>query len=127
MNEDELDEVEPDKQKPGSSRSRSKTDEKKAKGVFFKSWRKYNATRLPISSGKVKVREEAGMENGLLNRVRKMSFKVQVEAFYTAYSKASGEVLIFRDSTSNQQALSTCVCLSLRQPQHSLFSTTHLA
>lgn len=101
VNDDELDEVGPNKQKPSSSRSRSKSDEKKSRSAFFKSWRKYNATQLPISSSRVKVREEAGMENELLNRVGKMNFKVQVEAFYTAYSKASDELLIFQQSTSS--------------------------
>ncbi len=86
VNDDELDRVEEAKIKSPSLRSREK-GESKPKSAFFKSWRKYNATRLPSGSGHLRVREEAGMENELLNRVGRMSFKTQVEAFYTAYSK----------------------------------------
>jgi hypothetical protein len=38
------------------------------------------------------VRDEAGMEGELISRVAKMSFKTQVEAFYTAYSKVCSHV-----------------------------------
>lgn len=35
----------------------------------------------------VEVLGEAGMEPELMNRLGKLSFSMQVEAFYTAYSK----------------------------------------
>ncbi|KAI9054835.1 hypothetical protein LZ554_001979 [Drepanopeziza brunnea f. sp. 'monogermtubi'] len=58
----------------------------KPKSSFFKSWRQYTAARLPVASS-LRVRDEAGMEGELTNRLGKLSFKTQVEAFYTAYSK----------------------------------------
>ncbi|KAI9870819.1 MAG: hypothetical protein M1830_003770, partial [Pleopsidium flavum] len=47
---------------------------------FFKSFR----TR---SSNKVTEVREAGMEQGLLNRIEHMNLKTQMKMFYTAYSK----------------------------------------
>ncbi len=91
-NDDELDkqdEIAAMKNRPASIRSRDSAKEgvgTKTRSTFFKSWRKYNASQLPVAS-KINVREEAGMEGELLNRVAKFSLKTQVEAFYTAYSK----------------------------------------
>lgn len=50
------------------------------KSSFFKSFKKYNANTI-------KVRDEAGMEGELIDRIGKLQFKTQVEEFYTAYSK----------------------------------------
>ncbi|CZR62126.1 related to nonphototropic hypocotyl protein 1 [Phialocephala subalpina] len=87
VNDDELDKIdEMSRSKPPSVRSQPSTQGPKPRSAFFKSWRKYNASSLPVSS-KVRVREEAGMEQELINRVGKLSFRTQVEAFYTAYSK----------------------------------------
>ncbi|KAH7312973.1 hypothetical protein BKA65DRAFT_467270 [Rhexocercosporidium sp. MPI-PUGE-AT-0058] len=84
---DKLDEAAPGKSKPPSIRSRDgSTRGSKPRSSFFKSWRKYNASGLPMAS-KVKVRGEAGMEREMITRVGKLSFRNQVEAFYTAYSK----------------------------------------
>jgi hypothetical protein len=38
---------------------------------------------------RVVVRDEPGMEGELVERLGKLTFKTQVEAFYTAYSKVS--------------------------------------
>jgi hypothetical protein len=35
---------------------------------------------------------EAGMEQGLLNRIEKMNLKGQMSSFYTAYSKVLSEI-----------------------------------
>lgn len=50
------------------------------KSSFFKSFKKSNANTI-------KVRDEAGMEGELVDRLGKLQFKTQVEEFYTAYSK----------------------------------------
>jgi PAS domain S-box-containing protein len=88
---DQLDEIASLKNKPASVRSRTSGREGAVKPLssFFKSWRKYNAP--PIS--RISVRDEAGMEGELINRVGRMNFKTQVEAFYTAYSKVCGPLL----------------------------------
>ncbi|KUJ16946.1 uncharacterized protein LY89DRAFT_616615 [Mollisia scopiformis] len=87
VNDDELDKLdEMARNKPPSVRSQPSNYGPKPRSAFFKSWRKYNASSLPTSS-KVRVREEAGMEQELIKRVGKLSFRTQVEAFYTAYSK----------------------------------------
>jgi PAS domain S-box-containing protein len=86
---DKLDEIPAMKNKPASIRSRDSGKDgpgAKTRSTFFKSWRKYNAASLPAAS-KITVRDEAGMEGELINRVAKLSLKTQVEAFYTAYSK----------------------------------------
>jgi phototropin len=82
---DQLDEIASMQAKPASVRSRNSGREITAKprSSFFKSWRKYNA---PLGS-RISVRDQAGMEGELINRVGKLNFKNQVEAFYTAYSK----------------------------------------
>jgi hypothetical protein len=73
--------------KPASIRSRNSGRDviSKTHSSFFKSWRKYNAA-APHTT-RISVRDEAGMEGELINRVGKLNFKTQVEAFYTAYSK----------------------------------------
>jgi hypothetical protein len=91
VNDDELDkadDIASRKNKPPSIRSRNSGREgtTKTRSSFFKSWRKYNAAYPPAAS-RISVRDEAGMEGELISRVAKMSFKTQVEAFYTAYSK----------------------------------------
>jgi hypothetical protein len=47
---------------------------------FFKSFRSSNRNTIMPS-------HEAGMEQGLLNRIEKMNLKGQMSSFYTAYSK----------------------------------------
>jgi phototropin len=90
VSDDDLDKVDEEaKRKPSSVQSRNFGKEiQKPRSSFFKSWRKYNALSS-LESSKLHVRDEAGMEGELLNRVGKMNFKIQVEAFYTAYSKVS--------------------------------------
>ncbi|KAK0129223.1 hypothetical protein ONS95_001158 [Cadophora gregata] len=84
---DKLDEIGPGKPKTPSVRSRDGNSRgSKPRSNFFKSWRKYNASGLPAAT-KVKVRDEAGMESKLINCVGRLTFRTQVEAFYTAYSK----------------------------------------
>ena len=89
-NDDELDrqdETAAGKSKTPSLRSQDRGSRgSKPKSSFFKSWRKYNAAGPPVAN-KVKVRDEAGMEVELINKVGRLTFKNQVEAFYTAYSK----------------------------------------
>jgi hypothetical protein len=70
--------------RPASVMSRGK--EVRVKSNFFKSWRKYKGRS---GAGGVQVRNEVGMEPELVNRMGKLSFSTQVEAFYTAYSKVS--------------------------------------
>jgi hypothetical protein len=85
INDEELDLEESGRSKPPSIRSQeSKTKPPKSKTNFFKSFRKYKPT--PPQT-KLRVRDEAGMEPELLDRLGKLSFTTQVEAFYTAYSK----------------------------------------
>ena len=86
INDDELDNLEElGRNKPPSLRSRESKPEKQSPSSFFKSFRKYNASSPAVP--KINVRDEAGMEPGLINRLGKLSFRTQVEAFYTAYSK----------------------------------------
>lgn len=82
VNDDELDLQDLEGRGPPSiRREEGYIRVEKTKSSFFKSWRKYKApSTLP-------TRHEVGMENELLDRVSKMNFKTQVEAFYTAYSK----------------------------------------
>ena len=85
INDEELESEEVVKNKSPSVRSQeSKSKPAKSRNNFFKSFRKYNP---PPPQTKLSVRDEAGMEPELLNRLGKLSFKTQVEAFYTAYSK----------------------------------------
>lgn len=55
------------------------------KTSFFKSFKKYKANT-------VEIRDEAGMEGELIDRIGKLQFKTQVEEFYTAYSKVCSEI-----------------------------------
>lgn len=50
---------------------------------FFKSFRKYKSRNPPDLT----VMGEAGMEPELMNKLGKLNFSTQIEAFYTAYSK----------------------------------------
>lgn len=97
MNDDELDKIDEMniKNKPPSLRSRDSTQNvPKIKSSFFKSWRKYNPTSSSgVPAAKVVVRNEAGMEPELINRIGKMNFRTQVEAFYTAYSKVNFQLM----------------------------------
>jgi len=90
INDDELDrqdELAAGKPKTPSLRSQDRGGRgSKPKSTFFKSWRKYNAAGTPGAT-KVKVLDEAGMEGELINKVGRLTFRNQVEAFYTAYSK----------------------------------------
>jgi len=82
VNDDELDlQYRENGGTPSMRREEAATRQDKTRSSFFKSWRKYKAPSL------LPTRNEAGMENELLDRVGKMSFKTQIEAFYTAYSK----------------------------------------
>ncbi|TVY38219.1 Phototropin-1B [Lachnellula subtilissima] len=86
INDDELDEIDANN-RPTSIRSRnSALDTGKVKSKFFKSWRKYSPSKRPAAK-KVVVMDEAGQEPELINKLGKMTFTTQVEAFYTAYSK----------------------------------------
>jgi hypothetical protein len=87
VNDGELDRLEElGKNRPLSVRSRVSKRETKSRSAFFKSFRKYNASSSAAMS-RISVREEAGMEPELINRLGKLSFGTQVEVFYTAYSK----------------------------------------
>lgn len=84
VNDDELDELEEItrlKSPTPSVKGRKTSVSGKVRSSFFKSFRKYNAVPM------VRVQDEPGMEPELLNRLGKLTFKTQVEAFYTAYSK----------------------------------------
>ena len=90
INDDELDRLEElGRNKPPSIRSQEsrKDAQMKTRSSFFKSWRKYNAAYGATPAAKISVREEPGMEGELINRIGKLNFRTQVEAFYTAYSK----------------------------------------
>jgi PAS domain S-box-containing protein len=65
-----------------SSRAGSTTPSIRSRSSFFKS---FKITRP--SGQKVTVRSETGMEGELIDKLGKMDFQTQVEAFYTAYSK----------------------------------------
>jgi PAS domain S-box-containing protein len=100
INDDELDkidEMEALRNRPASVRSRESGHLAPLKSSFFKSWRKYNTVVFPAGS-KISVRDEAGMEGELINKVGKLSFKTQVEAFYTAYSKVRNHHLLCLES-----------------------------
>ncbi|TVY35580.1 Phototropin [Lachnellula occidentalis] len=100
INDDELDEID-SINRPTSIRSRpSSRDTSKVKSTFFKSWRKYNPSKSPATK-KVVVMDEAGQEPELVNKLSKMTFTTQVEAFYTAYSK-----YIFMEYQAPTQTLS---------------------
>jgi hypothetical protein len=81
VNDDELDGMD---RMDENSRSRTPSIKSKPKpmSAFFKSFRKYSAPPARIA-----VRNEAGMEPELLDRLGRLTFKTQIEAFYTAYSK----------------------------------------
>ncbi|TVY53587.1 Phototropin-1 [Lachnellula cervina] len=85
INDDELDEMDA-KSRTTSIRRNSSRDSTRVKSTFFKSWRKYNPSKSPAAK-KIVVMEEAGQEPELVNKLGKMTFTTQVEAFYTAYSK----------------------------------------
>ncbi|KAG0649428.1 Root phototropism 1 [Hyphodiscus hymeniophilus] len=86
VNDEELDQQEElGRNKPPSIRSQQAKAQIKPRSNFFKSFRKYSPNTLPTT--KLSVKDEAGMEPELVNRLGKLSFKTQVEAFYTAYSK----------------------------------------
>lgn len=75
--------------RPESVRSKGSSDRTtqslsvNARSNFFKNFKREKRHNNQTS----KMREEAGMENELLEKVGNMNFKNQVEAFYTAYSK----------------------------------------
>jgi len=64
----------------GSYKSVDRESSRKGKGSFFKSFRKWDVQE-------VEVRREPGMEGELIEKLGRLNFKTQVEAFYTAYSK----------------------------------------
>ena len=81
-------------------------------GSFFKSWRKYSASYAP-GMKRINVRDEPGMEGELVDKLGKLNFVTQVEAFYTAYSKVisqSTQILIMTDmwKTVHCNVLGTC-------------------
>ena len=89
VNDDELDELEEHEKirsKVPSIKSKKGTVSGKLRSSFFKSFRKYNAPSR-LAPPRLGVRDEPGMEPELLNRLGRLTFKTQVEAFYTAYSK----------------------------------------
>jgi PAS domain S-box-containing protein len=65
-----------------SSRPGSKAPSVRTRSSFFKSFKIQRA-----NGPKVTVRSETGMESELIDKLGKMDFQTQVEAFYTAYSK----------------------------------------
>lgn len=101
---DKLDELAAEKTKNPSVRSRDGGSRSKPRSTFFKSWRKYNGSGLSLAS-KMKARDEAGMESELISRVGKLSFRNQVEAFYTAYSKVFSTSLFVRHQLTIPQYL----------------------
>jgi hypothetical protein len=68
---------------------------KPAKRRFFGFTRKESTPQLPTSTKRVEVGKDAGMESGLLKKIEKMNFRTQMEAFYTAYSKATPQTCPF--------------------------------
>jgi hypothetical protein len=64
-----------------SHRAASIASSTKTRSSFFKSFR---IQKTPV---KINVRDEAGMEGELIDKMGKLDFRTQVEAFYTAYSK----------------------------------------
>lgn len=67
--------------RPPSSRQGSTAPSMKTRSSFFKS---FKVQKAPV---KINVRSETGMEGELIDRIGKLDFRTQVEAFYTAYSK----------------------------------------
>ena len=121
VNDDELDrqdELAAMQNRPASVRSReSVRDTTKTPSSFFKSFRKYMPREN--SPRKIGLRDEAGMESELINRVAKMSFKTQVEAFYTAYSKVCSPVrLLWREGLMVGVVHSNDLELTHLRPQH---------
>ncbi|KAJ8070816.1 hypothetical protein OCU04_001177 [Sclerotinia nivalis] len=81
LNDEDTESVKEGSRKAPSVRSKeSNTQSIYGKSSFFKSFKKYNAKAVTI-------RDEAGMEGELIDRIGKLQFKTQVEEFYTAYSK----------------------------------------
>ncbi|PQE28910.1 hypothetical protein CJF30_00003944 [Rutstroemia sp. NJR-2017a BBW] len=82
MNDDDTESVIESTQRTASVKSRESMKDVYVypKSSFFKSFKKYKATPLL-------VKDEAGMENELIDKLGKLQFNKQVEAFYTAYSK----------------------------------------
>jgi hypothetical protein len=82
MNDDDNESVIESTQRTASVKSRESMKDVYVypKSSFFKSFKKYKATPLV-------VKDEAGMENELIDKLGKLQFNKQVEAFYTAYSK----------------------------------------
>lgn len=68
---------------------------KPPKRSFFGFTRKDSTPQLPTSTKRVEVGKDAGMESGLLRKIEKMNFRTQMEAFYTAYSKATSQTWHF--------------------------------
>jgi hypothetical protein len=99
VNDDELDEMEElarVKSPTPSIKGKKSGISGKMRSSFFKSFRKYNAP------SQVLLRDEPGMEPELLNRLGKLTFKTQVEAFYTAYSKVPSPFPLFLKNYSNK-------------------------
>ncbi|QSZ33691.1 hypothetical protein DSL72_005262 [Monilinia vaccinii-corymbosi] len=72
--------VEPGEKTPSLRKKESSGPHSRGKGSFFKSFKKYDANTI-------KIRDEAGIEGELIDRLGKLHFKTQVEEFYTVYSK----------------------------------------
>jgi hypothetical protein len=69
--------------RPPSGRSIIKPSSvKSSRSSFFKSFRRQKGN-VP----KLHVRTKTGMEGELIDKIGKLDFQIQVEAFYTAYSK----------------------------------------
>lgn len=69
--------------RPPSGRSIIKSPSvKSSRSSFFKSFRMQKGN-VP----KLHVRAETGMEGELVDKIGKLDFRIQVEAFYTTYSK----------------------------------------
>lgn len=68
--------------RPLSGGSPPKTPSVKTRSSFFKTFRRQNG-----SVPKAQVRAETSMEGELIDKIGKLDFSTQVEAFYTAYSK----------------------------------------
>ncbi|APA06158.1 hypothetical protein sscle_01g009280 [Sclerotinia sclerotiorum 1980 UF-70] len=81
LNDEDTESVKEGSRKTPSVRSKDSNNQSiYGKSSFFKSFKKYNAKAVTI-------RDEAGMEGELIDRIGKLQFKTQVEEFYTAYSK----------------------------------------
>jgi len=131
VNDDELAEsAETDKEnkKPLLSPQHRDTVKKdKVKSSFFKSWRKFKPVAAIEPTDDVHVRDEVGMEKSLLNRVGKMNFKTQVEAFYTAYSKVSTSIIVNHFQLEpNKHIISTSSSATIPPPKPSPSNTSRL-